>query len=200
MASAFAAPALAEQVTLSYQGVVTNSSGAQSAPFAAGQEITVSYTVETTAADSDPNPGNGVFHGGLVALSISIPAAGLDAQVGSGTVQTFDNEPANNSDQAFFYGDATSGSLLGMPLTRAEVDFLDFEAGPGGFPIMLSSQDIPTDPLVSNDSFAILYTSAGYTFVNFLVPVPDGVDPSRYTTVIVWCETFGQFITATKYR
>jgi hypothetical protein len=38
------------------------------------------------------------------------------------------------------------------------------------------------------------------TFKNFLVPVPAGVDPSRYDTVIVWCETFGQFITAAKYR
>jgi hypothetical protein len=32
------------------------------------------------------------------------------------------------------------------------------------------------------------------------VPVPDGVDPRRYTTVIVWCESFSQFITAEKYR
>lgn len=38
------------------------------------------------------------------------------------------------------------------------------------------------------------------TFKNFLVPVPEGIDPSRYTTVVVWCETFGQFITAARYR
>ncbi len=38
------------------------------------------------------------------------------------------------------------------------------------------------------------------TFHNFLLPLPASVDPSRYTTVIVWCETFGQFITAAKYR
>ena len=38
------------------------------------------------------------------------------------------------------------------------------------------------------------------TFKNFLVPLPEGVDPARYTTVIVWCETFSQFITAAKYR
>lgn len=38
------------------------------------------------------------------------------------------------------------------------------------------------------------------TFENFLVPVPQGVDPSRFNTVIVWCEAFGQFITAAKYR
>jgi len=38
------------------------------------------------------------------------------------------------------------------------------------------------------------------TFDGFLVPVAEGIDIERYTTVIVWCETFGQFITAAKYR
>lgn len=38
------------------------------------------------------------------------------------------------------------------------------------------------------------------TFENFQVPLPPGTDPSRYTTVIVWCETFSEFITAARYR
>ena len=38
------------------------------------------------------------------------------------------------------------------------------------------------------------------TFDNFIVPVPESVDPETYTAVIVWCESFGQFITAAKYR
>lgn len=38
------------------------------------------------------------------------------------------------------------------------------------------------------------------TFENFIVPVPAGIDPKAYDTVIVWCESFGQFITAAKYR
>jgi hypothetical protein len=38
------------------------------------------------------------------------------------------------------------------------------------------------------------------TFENFIVPVPADVDPAGYTTVIVWCETFSQFITAARYR
>jgi hypothetical protein len=38
------------------------------------------------------------------------------------------------------------------------------------------------------------------TFENFVLTLPEGVDPSRYTTVIVWCETFGQFISAARYR
>jgi hypothetical protein len=38
------------------------------------------------------------------------------------------------------------------------------------------------------------------TFTNFIVPVPDSVDLARYNTVIVWCESFAQFITAAQYR
>ena len=38
------------------------------------------------------------------------------------------------------------------------------------------------------------------TFENFVVPLPDGTDLSHYDTIVVWCETFSQFITAAKYR
>ena len=38
------------------------------------------------------------------------------------------------------------------------------------------------------------------TFRNFAVAVPDGIDPAAFTTAVVWCETFGQFITAARYR
>ena len=38
------------------------------------------------------------------------------------------------------------------------------------------------------------------TFENFLVSIPANVDPATYTTVVVWCESFSQFITAARYR
>lgn len=38
------------------------------------------------------------------------------------------------------------------------------------------------------------------TFENFIVPVPAGIDPDDYDTVVIWCESFGQFITAAEYR
>ena len=37
-------------------------------------------------------------------------------------------------------------------------------------------------------------------FENFIVPVPDGISPADYTTVVVWCESFSEFITAASYR
>jgi len=38
------------------------------------------------------------------------------------------------------------------------------------------------------------------TFENFIVPVPVSVDVAKYKAAIVWCESFDQFITATRYR
>ncbi len=38
------------------------------------------------------------------------------------------------------------------------------------------------------------------TFENFIIPVPASVDPLAFNTVVVWCETFSQFITAAAYR
>ncbi len=38
------------------------------------------------------------------------------------------------------------------------------------------------------------------TFERFLLEVPDTVDVDDYTTVVVWCEAFSQFISAAQYR
>lgn len=38
------------------------------------------------------------------------------------------------------------------------------------------------------------------TFENFIVPMPASADPTAYNTVVVWCESFRQFITAAQYR
>lgn len=38
------------------------------------------------------------------------------------------------------------------------------------------------------------------TFDNFIVSIPHSIDPSNYTSVIIWCETFSQFITSARYQ
>lgn len=38
------------------------------------------------------------------------------------------------------------------------------------------------------------------TFENFIVPLAPGTDLARYEAVVIWCESFSQFITAAKYR
>ena len=38
------------------------------------------------------------------------------------------------------------------------------------------------------------------TFENFVVAVPPGINPSDFSSIIVWCESFGEFITSARYR
>ena len=38
------------------------------------------------------------------------------------------------------------------------------------------------------------------TFAGVIVDIPAGVDIEAYDTVLIWCEAFGEFITAAKYR
>lgn len=38
------------------------------------------------------------------------------------------------------------------------------------------------------------------TFQGFVLDIPEGVDVSDFNTVVVWCESFGEFITAAQYR
>ncbi|RVT52224.1 DM13 domain-containing protein [Rubrivivax albus] len=37
-------------------------------------------------------------------------------------------------------------------------------------------------------------------FEGFVLPLPADVDLAAFDTVVVWCESFGEFITAAKYR
>lgn len=38
------------------------------------------------------------------------------------------------------------------------------------------------------------------SFDGFLLDVPAGIDIEAYDTVLVWCESFGEFITAARYQ
>ncbi len=38
------------------------------------------------------------------------------------------------------------------------------------------------------------------TFNGAVLSVPDGVDVTQFTTVVIWCVAFSEFITATQYR
>ena len=38
------------------------------------------------------------------------------------------------------------------------------------------------------------------TFDRFILDLPSSVDPEQYSAAVIWCERFGEFITAGKYR
>jgi len=38
------------------------------------------------------------------------------------------------------------------------------------------------------------------TFDNFILNIPENIDPANFKAIIIWCETFGEFITAASYQ
>jgi len=58
---------------------------------------------------------------------------------------------------------------------------------------------------LDEESFLAIKADSAYvgdvkTFDNFIIELPENVDLSAYKAVIVWCESFGEFITAAEYR
>jgi hypothetical protein len=68
------------------------------------------------------------------------------------------------------------------------------------YKLYLSPQFVETEDDFHRLRSAMVRVGDVRTFDNFLVAVPPSVDPSRYNTVIVWCESFSQFITAAQYQ
>ncbi|MBL8323593.1 MAG: DM13 domain-containing protein [Rubrivivax sp.] len=68
------------------------------------------------------------------------------------------------------------------------------------YKLYLAPEFVETEEQFLRDKPRMVRVGDVKTFENFIVPMPAGIDPAQYTTVVVWCETFGQFITAAKYR
>ncbi len=68
------------------------------------------------------------------------------------------------------------------------------------YKLYLSPQFVETEADFQRLKASMVRVGDVKTFNNFVVPIPSGVNPAQYAAVIVWCETFAQFITAARYR
>ncbi|WDE02458.1 DM13 domain-containing protein [Thalassomonas actiniarum] len=75
------------------------------------------------------------------------------------------------------------------------------ELAPGpDYKLYLSSKFVETEDDFNRLKTTMVQVGDVKTFENFVVKVSPDINPSKYNTVIVWCETFGEFITSAKYR
>ena len=89
------------------------------------------------------------------------------------------------------------GTLYVGPDTIA----LDGQLAPGpDYRLYLSPEFVETEAAFEALKSQMVEVGPIRTFENFMVSVPDSVDPSAFSTAIVWCESFGQFITAAEYQ
>lgn len=75
------------------------------------------------------------------------------------------------------------------------------ELAPGpDYRLYLSPEFVETEADFNRLKASMVQIGAVKTFESFLLPVPANVDPSDYSAVIVWCESFDQYITSGEYR
>ncbi|WP_318460784.1 DM13 domain-containing protein [Photobacterium leiognathi] len=68
------------------------------------------------------------------------------------------------------------------------------------YKLYLSPKFVETEAAFNQEMDTMVLVGDVKTFNNFVVDVPQNIDITKYDTVIVWCESFGQFITAAKYQ
>lgn len=120
-------------------------------------------------------------------------AAEVTAQSGTAAFRAQFRRDLKDSD-ALHWGEGT------VSVGKTSISLLG-EVAPGpDYKLYLSPEFVETKADFLRLKAGMVRVGDVKTFKNFVVPVPASVDPLRYTTVIVWCETFSQFITAAKYR
>ena len=135
---------------------------------------------------------------GIYALPILIaPSAPTQAEVASQAAAaryTGQFRRDLKDSDAFHWGEGTVS-------ISAKAVVLAGELAPGpDYKLYLSPEFVETEADFNRLKPRMVRVGDVKTFKNFVVAMPESVDPSRYKAVIVWCESFGQFITAAKYN
>ncbi len=78
---------------------------------------------------------------------------------------------------------------------------LEGELAPGpAYRLYLSPSFIETEEAFLENRHTMVDVGGISVFRNFMLTLPEGVALDQYTTAIVWCESFDQFISAAQYR
>lgn len=138
------------------------------------------------------------FAGGIYALPI---LTAPDAP----TTQAIESAATGQLYQAQFQRSLQGSDLLhwgegGVTLGPQFITF-NGELSPGpDFKLYLSPEFVETEAEFERLKSQMIRVGSVNTFNNFIVPVDSNIQLSDYTSVIVWCESFGEFITSAKYR
>ncbi|MBL8328648.1 MAG: DM13 domain-containing protein [Rubrivivax sp.] len=138
------------------------------------------------------------FAGGIYALPILIaPDAPTAEQVQAATAQAlFKAEFRRDLKDS----DALHWGQGAVTITPTTVSLLG-KLSPGpDYKLYLSPEFVETEADFKRLKASMVRVGDVKTFENFVVQLPHGVDPARYSAVVVWCESFSEFITAAKYR
>ncbi len=138
------------------------------------------------------------FAAGIFTLPILIApeapsAAEIKAQAGAAQFKGEFRRDLKGSD-LLHWGEGT------VSISRRSIALMGRIAPGPDYKLYLSPEFVETEADFKRLKSRMVRVGDIKTFDNFIVPVPETVDPANYTSAIVWCESFGQFITAAKYR
>ena len=95
---------------------------------------------------------------------------------------------------AFHWGEGT------LFVSDTEI-VLDGRLAPGpDYRLYLSPEFVETEAAFAALKSQMAQVGHVRTFDDFAVEIPTSINPADFTTAIVWCESFGQFITAAQYQ
>ena len=138
------------------------------------------------------------FAGGIYALPIlTAPAAPADAEVLEISSQAqFKSEFKRDlaGSDALHWGEGV------VSISRAAVSLMGKLAPGPDYKLYFSPRFVETEEDFNRLKSEMVRVGDVNTFENFLVPVPESIDPAAYKAVVVWCESFGQIITDAEYQ
>lgn len=68
------------------------------------------------------------------------------------------------------------------------------------YQLYLSKQFVENEEQFKQHQNSMINIAAVKRFDGFIKQVPDQLDIDEYTTIVIWCEAFEEFITAAKYK
>lgn len=138
------------------------------------------------------------FAGGIYALPILIappaPSAAQVSAVSASAIYTAEFRRDLKDSDALHWGEGT------VSVGSASISHSGKLAPGPDYKLYLSPVFVETEADFKRLKPQMVVVGDVKTFNNFLIQVPPGINPADYTSVIVWCETFGEFITAAKYK
>lgn len=120
-------------------------------------------------------------------------AAEVEAAAGAALYQGQFRRDLKDSD-AFHWGEGT------VFVARDRISLRGKVAPGPDYKLYLSPEFLETEADFARLKPRMVRVGEVKTFENFIVALPPSVDPAAFSTVVVWCESFGQFITAARYR
>jgi len=142
---------------------------------------------------------------GAVGFGLGVYALPILIEPDSPSLQSVKTEMQNAVYTGTFTKDRKDSDFLhwgeGTVSVSESAIVFEGELAPGpDYKVYLSPQYIETEDAFNEYKSSMLKVGDVKTFDRFNVPLSQDVDLNQYNTVVIWCETFGQFITSAKIQ